>query len=413
MYRTLFQNPNYIRLLAANMINRLGDGIDSIAFTWLTYALTKNASLSAIVFAANVLPTVLFQPLAAPFVDRMQKQKVMVWSDLLRGLSLAGFLLLFLTDFLQPWMFVAFTFLFNSIEAFRIPAGVSYLPKVLAKEELDEGINFNQISSQVCMIAGTAAGGVLVAISPGLAIGLDLLSFFLSACLIGAMKVDEALDVAITQNHYWENLKGGIHYFFKNKLFLLFVSGALLCNALATILSSLLAAYISGTLHKSSQYLACADILTTLSSLLLLFFYPKIQKWIRPSFVYAGCSLGIWGLFYLVLAALPSLNGSLTLPVWIGLFCIQGCCMGIFQAFLNTMFVKIVEPDYLARAAGFFNSAGSAVMPVLSFLLAGIVHYIKIPMIFLGTGIFSLLLLFLFKISRCGDFFDREISKLK
>ena len=70
---------------------RLGDGIDSIAFTWLTYALTKNASLSAIVFAANVLPTVLFQPLAAPFVDRMQKQKVMVWSDLLRGLSLQDF----------------------------------------------------------------------------------------------------------------------------------------------------------------------------------------------------------------------------------------------------------------------------------------------------------------------------------
>lgn len=143
MYRTLLKNRNYTKLLSANMINRLGDGIDSIAFTWLTYALTKNASLSAIVFAANVLPTVLFQPLAAPFVDRMQKQKVMVWSDLLRGLSLSGFLLLFLTDFLQPWMFVAFTFLFNSIEAFRIPAGVSYLPKVLANEELDEGINFN------------------------------------------------------------------------------------------------------------------------------------------------------------------------------------------------------------------------------------------------------------------------------
>lgn len=60
MYRTLLKNRNYTKLLSANMINRLGDGIDSIAFTWLTYALTKNASLSAIVFAANVLPTVLF-----------------------------------------------------------------------------------------------------------------------------------------------------------------------------------------------------------------------------------------------------------------------------------------------------------------------------------------------------------------
>ena len=40
MYRTLLKNRNYTKLLSANMINRLGDGIDSIAFTWLTYALT-------------------------------------------------------------------------------------------------------------------------------------------------------------------------------------------------------------------------------------------------------------------------------------------------------------------------------------------------------------------------------------
>ncbi|MFQ7527085.1 MAG: hypothetical protein ACLRMN_05440 [Mediterraneibacter gnavus] len=61
MYRTLFQNRNYVKLLSANMINRLGDGIDSIAFTWLTYALTKNASLSAIVFC-DQCPSYCFIP---------------------------------------------------------------------------------------------------------------------------------------------------------------------------------------------------------------------------------------------------------------------------------------------------------------------------------------------------------------
>lgn len=136
MYRTLFQNRNYVKLLSANMINRLGDGIDSIAFTWLTYALTKNASLSAIVFAANVLPTVLFQPLAAPFVDRMQKQKVMVWSDLLRGLSLSGFLLLFLTDFLQPWMFVHLPFSLIVSRHFAFPPEFLICQKCLPTKSL-------------------------------------------------------------------------------------------------------------------------------------------------------------------------------------------------------------------------------------------------------------------------------------
>ena len=118
MYRTLLKIELY-KLCLANMINRLGDGIDSIAFTWLTYALTKNASLSAIVFAANVLPTVLFQPLAAPFVDRMQKQKVMVWSDLLRGLSLFR-IFAAVSDRFSTAMDVCciYLFSFNSIEAF-------------------------------------------------------------------------------------------------------------------------------------------------------------------------------------------------------------------------------------------------------------------------------------------------------
>ena len=61
MYRTLLKIGTITKLLSANMINRLGDGIDSIAFTWLTYALTKNASLSAIVFAANC-PSYCFIP---------------------------------------------------------------------------------------------------------------------------------------------------------------------------------------------------------------------------------------------------------------------------------------------------------------------------------------------------------------
>ena len=54
MYRTLLKNRNYTKLLSANMINRLGDGIDSIAFTWLTYALTKRLWCGLISFADSL-----------------------------------------------------------------------------------------------------------------------------------------------------------------------------------------------------------------------------------------------------------------------------------------------------------------------------------------------------------------------
>lgn len=215
----VLKNTNFRKLFLANVINRFGDSVDSIAFTWLTYTMTKSASLSAIVFAANILPTVIVQPLAAPVVDKMKKKGIMVAADILRGLCLGVFLFLLWQEQVAPWMFIAFTFLTNLIEAFRVPAGVSFVPKLLEGKELDEGLNMNQMGAQVCTIAGTAAGGVLVAISPLLAMGIDFLSFFLSALLIGAIQIREQVNQAVQENTYWQNLKGGFGYLGENKNF--------------------------------------------------------------------------------------------------------------------------------------------------------------------------------------------------
>ena len=65
----VLKNTNFRKLFLANVINRFGDSVDSIAFTWLTYTMTKSASLSAIVFAANILPTVIVQAGAGCAVD--------------------------------------------------------------------------------------------------------------------------------------------------------------------------------------------------------------------------------------------------------------------------------------------------------------------------------------------------------
>ena len=128
---SVLKNSNFRKLLSANMINRFGDSVDSIAFNWITSTMTKSASLSALVFAANMLPMVLVQPFAAPVVDKMKKQGIMVWADILRGICLGGFIFLMGMDLLSPWMFVAFTFVRNFIESFRVPAGISFVSKIL------------------------------------------------------------------------------------------------------------------------------------------------------------------------------------------------------------------------------------------------------------------------------------------
>ncbi len=73
-YRELASQRDYLKVTVANMINRFGDSVDSIAFTWLVYAITGNAAWSAVIFGANQLPTILLMPFAGVLVERWNKK---------------------------------------------------------------------------------------------------------------------------------------------------------------------------------------------------------------------------------------------------------------------------------------------------------------------------------------------------
>lgn len=367
-----------------------------IVFTWITYTLTHSASLSAAVFAANQLPTVVFQPLVAPIVDKMQKQKIMVLADALRAIVLAGFILLFVCKALTPWMFIVFSFGMNSIEAFRVPAGVAYMPHVLDATTLERGINLNQLTSSSCILLGTAVGGVLVSIFPLFAMLLDLCSFVISAILIQWMKVHEIIDKKSQENTYWRNLKGGVQYLSKNTVFLIFICIALLSNTLNAVYISVSAAYISGILHKPAIYLSIAEIIVTVCSLLMMVVYPTISKKLKASTIFSWIIFGSTAIFYGILSFLPMSDTRFMFLIWIVVFIILGIGSGIFGAYINVMFVKVVAPAYLSRASGFFNSSVSIVMPVVSIVIAIGVNVVSIPVIFGVTSFICLVCMLFF-----------------
>lgn len=408
---SVLKNSNFRKLLSANMINRFGDSVDSIAFTWITYTMTKSASLSALVFAANMLPMVLVQPFAAPVVDKMKKQGIMVWADILRGICLGGFIFLMGTDLLSPWMFVAFTFVTNFIEAFRVPAGISFVTKILEGKELDEGINMNQMAAQLCIIAGTAAGGVLVAISPFAAMGLDFLSFLISAILIRSIRVTEKVSKHLQENTYWQNLKGGFQYLGKNRKFLIFVVAALLFNTLSSVMGSLHAAYINENLKASANYMSSANIILTVTSLLMMFFFSFYSEKIRPSRIFTWVEFGSLAFLYLVLTFLPGISGWPRLVIWVISFLIFGIFSGMLGAYVNVMFVKVVDEDYLSRAAGIFNSLGSLSTPFVSLGLAAVVKWVEIPDVFLGAAIISGCILLLLLVTGWCNVLDKQEGK--
>ena len=86
MLEILKDNRNIRVISAANFINRLGDSVETIAYTYLLYLLTGSSAVSALGLCINLLPSVIIQPLISPFVERCSKKRIMVWTDYIRGL---------------------------------------------------------------------------------------------------------------------------------------------------------------------------------------------------------------------------------------------------------------------------------------------------------------------------------------
>ncbi|MBO5524832.1 MAG: MFS transporter, partial [Roseburia sp.] len=163
-YREVFTQKEYLKLLLSNMINRFGDSVDVIAFEWLVYQVTGSAAWTAVIFGINNLPTVLLQPFAGVLVEGMNKKRVMVVTDCIRGVITAGLVALYLTGNVTPWILAAFTLLHSTVEAFSLPAGMALVPKLLEKKYYEYGTSLSNTVSTVVQLLGMGAAGVIIGV---------------------------------------------------------------------------------------------------------------------------------------------------------------------------------------------------------------------------------------------------------
>ena len=193
MYGEIFKEREYRKLIFATVINRFGDSVDAIAFTWLVYQITHSAAWSAIVFALNTLPNVVVQPFAGAIVEKMNKKHVIVATHILRAVIITLFALLYKAGIANALIMAIFTLVITTVESFNLPATTAFTIQVVKKEHMTCGMSLNSMLSSAASLAGTGAAGVIIA-TTGVtsAMMIDVATFAVAAVLIGAMKAGKA-----------------------------------------------------------------------------------------------------------------------------------------------------------------------------------------------------------------------------
>jgi MFS family permease len=200
-------------LLAGQAVSFVGDALFPLALAFAVLdELDGGAGELGLVLAAQALPLAFLILVAGVWADRLPRQRLMLASDLGRMTVQAAIAALLLTGAAQLWMLVALVAVYGTFEAFFRPAAGGLIPQLAGPEHLQQANALMGLGQNAGTVLGPTLGGLLVVtVGPGAAIGVDALTFLVSAVFLirmGSPPVARAAGEAVSG--FWAELRGGV-----------------------------------------------------------------------------------------------------------------------------------------------------------------------------------------------------------
>lgn len=179
----LRRNSNFRNLWLGSVISQFGDWFNVIAAAEVITRLTDSGVALSYLFLARFLPLFVFSPFAGVLADRLNRKHIMVLSDVLRGVTVLGFL--FINDPGDIWFFYLLTVLQFSLSALFTPARGAVLANIVRPNELVAANALDSLTWSTMLALGAFLGGVVAAFfGAEAAFVADSFSFLLSAVFI-------------------------------------------------------------------------------------------------------------------------------------------------------------------------------------------------------------------------------------
>src|SRR4051794_27019383 len=180
-FRDVLAIPEYRAIYASLLVNWVGDYLAKAAVTLLVYQQSDSVLLSAAAFAVSFLPWIIGGTLLPALAERSPSRRVLIACALFRIVPIA----LLLVPHLPIWVMVVLVFLASLGTPPTQSARSALLPHLVGREKLPTAIAINQTTTQASQVFGYLVGATIATvISPRVALGVDVLSFVLSALFI-------------------------------------------------------------------------------------------------------------------------------------------------------------------------------------------------------------------------------------
>lgn len=207
-FLTLLRKRNFLLLWLAQLISMTILNASNYALLVLIEEVTGSTTLVGLAIISFSLPALLFGAPAGVFVDRMNKRRVLYWSNCLRAIATFGFVLSLLVNREQVIPIYLLTFLISCIGQFFTPAEGATIPLLVNEAELMPALSLFNITFTLSQAIGFIIFAPLVlSLLPTFSFGITLDPVEVLYLMIGLLYLVCALLIILIPPSYFTQAK--------------------------------------------------------------------------------------------------------------------------------------------------------------------------------------------------------------
>jgi MFS family permease len=381
MLRALRQR-NYRLFFTGQTVSLIGTWMTRIATSWLVYRLTRSALLLGLVGFAGQIPSFLLAPFAGVLVDRWNRHRLLVVTQILAMLQSAALAALALTGIINIWHVLALCLFQGVINAFDMPARQAFVVEMVEKrDDLGNAIALNSTMVNAARLLGPSLGGILIAaVGEGWCFFTDAVSYLAVIASLLLMRLAQRPHLVRERAPVLRELREGWAYVAGSPP----IRSILLLLALVSLVGMpytvLMPIFASEILHGGPHTLGFLMGAVGVGALAGAVFLAN-----RRTVVGLGKVLPIAaGLFSIGL-----IGFSLSRVLWLSLILLllTGIGFMVNMAASNTLLQTLVDDSKRGRVMSFYTMAIVGITPFGSLLAGALAHRIGTPHTLLLGGI--------------------------
>ena len=374
------RHRNFKLFFAGQTISVIGTWMTKLATSWLVYRMTRSALLLGVVSFSGQIVAFLLGPFAGVWVERLNRRKLLVWTQALAAVQSLALAALTLAHVINLWEIIALTALQGLINAFDMPGRQSFLVQMVEdRNDLSNAIAINSSMANGARLIGPAfAGLVIAAFGEGWCFLIDGVSYFAVIASLLMMRI-KPWNIRRTASSMLEQLREGWDYvrtFAPIRTILLLFA---LMSLMGYSYSVLLPLFAEQVVHGGAATLGWLTGASGIGA-----FVSALSLAIRKSVV------GLTGMLQIATAMLGAalILFGLSHTLWLSLVLMVFVGFGLIQtaSVSNTIIQSLVPEDKRARVMSYYMMAFFGASPFGSLLAGVLAHRIGAPHTVMLTG---------------------------